>query len=95
MLLGPSTWYAIASETQIKRSYVSFLVSFLLCTLTILQEKDLCQKILRCVGSYTPINKARMISLLSAGSDVTHKIATVVSYNVITLNNDGVSGLLK
>uniref|UniRef100_A0A8H8CQ82 Amidohydrolase-related domain-containing protein n=1 Tax=Psilocybe cubensis TaxID=181762 RepID=A0A8H8CQ82_PSICU len=59
-----------------------------------LREEDqdivnvLCEKILHCIESYTPINKARVISMLSAGSDITHHIASVVSYNVIISNNN-------
>jgi len=46
-------------------------------------EVALCSKVLNCIAGYEPINKARSISLLSAGSGSTKRIASFIAYCVI------------
>ena len=49
-----------------------------------LQEVTLCSKVLNCIAGYEPVNKARLIALLSAGSGSTKRIASFIAYCVIT-----------
>jgi hypothetical protein len=39
--------------------------------------------VLNCIAAYEPINKARLITLLSAGSGSTKRIASFIAYYVI------------
>ncbi|KAF8806404.1 hypothetical protein BYT27DRAFT_7212091 [Phlegmacium glaucopus] len=46
-------------------------------------EVALCSKVLNCIAGYEPMNKARVIASLSAGSGSTKRIASFIAYCVI------------
>jgi hypothetical protein len=43
-----------------------------------------CLKLLKCVSTFEPVNKARAVYLLSTASGPTRRIANVVAYCIIT-----------
>ncbi len=48
------------------------------------QEMHLCFRILHFTQVYTPINRSRLVSLLSEGSSAMRRIANIVAYGIIT-----------
>ncbi|KAF8973202.1 hypothetical protein BDZ97DRAFT_1912770 [Flammula alnicola] len=53
-------------------------------SVSVQSEIILCSKVLKCVRSYEPINKARLVSLLSSGSGSARRIANFIAYCIVT-----------